>query len=89
MKALEHELIHSQNPQVTLETALNSIFPQATDESNIIRTKRILGETAKTLSDEQISYIVTEFQFLINSWLDEFEKEIFSGSTLRHVLNEK
>jgi len=89
MKALEHELTHSQNPQVTLETTLNSIFPQSTEESSILRTKRILGETAKALSDEQISCIVTEFQFLINSWLDEFEKEIFSGSTLRQVLNEK
>lgn len=89
MKAFEHEFRHSQNPQVTLETTLNSIFPQSTEESSILRTKRILGETAKTLSDEQISCIVAEFQFLINSWLDEFEKEIFSGSTLRQVLNEK
>lgn len=76
------------NPQTSLEQAINAVFPQTSEESNIIRTRRILGKNAYSLSDEQIETIVAEFQFLANTWLDEFEKEIFKGLTLKQVLNE-
>lgn len=75
--------------QPSLEKVLHNIFPQNSDESNILRVRRILGQTAEIFSDEQIQYIVAEFQFLIDSWLDEFEKEIFKGLTLKQVINEK
>jgi len=50
--------------------------------------RKALGETAKSLPDEQIETITTEFQFLIDSWMDDFEKEVFSGQTLKEVLND-
>lgn len=77
------------NPLSSLENALSTILPKEIEETNIIRARRILGETANEMSDEQIECLVTEFQFLINSWLDEFEKEVFSGKTLKEILNEK
>lgn len=77
------------NPLATLENILNSILPQQTEETNVIRTKRLLGETAKSFTDEHIECIVAEFQFLINAWLDEFEQEVFNGMTLKEVLNER
>lgn len=76
------------NPLASLESALNAILPTSEDETNIIRTRRILSKTAESLSDEQIECMVTEFQFLINSWLDEFERDTFSGKTLKEVLQE-
>jgi len=79
---------YSQNPQASIETALNNIFPQQSEENRIFRTRRILGMTAKTLSDGQIETIVTEFQFMIDSWLDEFERNVFNGMTLKEILNE-
>src|SRR5579864_8808199 len=75
------------NPHTLIENALNSIFPQQSEENKIIRTRKNLGETAKTLSDEQIECINTQFQFLIDSWLDEFEKDVFGGITLKEVIN--
>jgi hypothetical protein len=78
----------SPNPHTSIENALNSIFPQKSEENKIIRTRKNLGETAKALSDEQIECINTEFQFLIDSWLDEYEKDVFNGMTLKQVLNE-
>lgn len=81
--------IPDTNPLAPFENVLNSIFPEQSEENKIIRTRRILGETARSLSDEQIQCIVTEFQFLIDSWLDEFERKVFSGMTLKEVLNEK
>ncbi len=76
------------NPLASLESALNSILPTQIEETNILKTRKILGETAATLSDEQIESIVTEFQFLANSWLDEFERDVFDGMTLKEVLHE-
>jgi len=81
--------IHPLNPQATLDNVLHNIFPQSTDENNIIRTRKLLGKTAEDLSNEQIQCIVMEFQFLINNWLDEFEREVFGEKTLKEVLNEK
>lgn len=89
MQTLELPQSTIQNPQVNLEKVLNSIFPQQQEENNITRTRRHLGETAKTLSDEQIQIIVTGFQFLIDAWLDEYERDVFKGMTLKEVLNEK
>ena len=80
---------HTPNPQNSIDNVLNAIFPQQTEENKITRTRKTLDETAKTLSDEQIECINTKFQFLIESWLDEYEKEIFGEMTLKKILNEK
>ena len=77
------------SPQLQLENALSAIFPQPTEENQIISARRKLGETAKTLTDEQIECMVTDFQYLIDTWLDEFECEVFGGKTLKNLLGEK
>ena len=78
----------SYNPQQSIETAINNIFPLASEENKTSRMRKALGNAAQSLSNEQIETITTEFQFLIESWMDEFEKEVFSGLTLKEVLNE-
>ncbi len=88
-KALPQPPINTPHPQAVLENAFKAIFPQNSEqENNVIRIRKILGKTAQTLSDAQIETIVSEFQFLTNAWLDEFEKEIFSGLTLKEVINQ-
>lgn len=77
------------HPHQSINNALSAIFPEHEEESKVIRTRKILGETAKTLSDERIECIVTEFQYLIDTWLNEFEKDIFNGKTLQEVLKRK
>ena len=86
-KEVHHFQVTSINPIESLETILQEILPQTTEDNIVIKTRRILGEKAKNLSDEQIHCNVTEFQFLINTWLDEFEKDVFHGMTLKEVLN--
>ena len=75
------------NPSTSIEQVLHNIFPEKTEENKITRTRILLGETAKTLSSEQIECINAEFQFLIDTWMDEFEKEVFKGKTLKEILN--
>lgn len=77
----------TSNPHATIESAINTIFPAQSEENNFTRTRKYLGETAKSLTDEQIESVYAQFQFLIDSWLDEYEKEVFSGKTLKEVLN--
>ena len=78
----------SYNPQQSIETAINNIFPLASEENKTLRMRKVFGNAAQSLSNEQIETITTQFQFLVDSWMDEFEKEVFSGLTLKEVLNE-
>ena len=78
-----------QNLFDPLENAFKEIFPQNPEENTVIKMRRMLGEKAKDMSDERIQCLTTEFQFLIDTWLDEFEKDLFNGMTLKEILNEK
>lgn len=78
----------SYSPQQSIEAAVNNIFPLSSEENKTLRMRKALRNTAQSLSNEQIETITTQFQFLIDSWMDEFEKEVFSGLTLKEVLNE-
>jgi hypothetical protein len=89
MQTLELLSSSINNPQANLENVLNSIFPQPQEENNITRTRNHLGEVSRNFSDEQMLVIISEFQFLIETWLDEYEKEVFKGMTLKEILNEK
>ena len=58
------------------------------DKKNIQLLKELLGEKASDLSDLEILGYVTEIQFLVDQWLDQFEIEIF-GSTLQELVGTK
>ena len=73
----------------TVENALNSIFPKSIEETKATRTRRLLGQIAEDLSDEQLESLHTKFQYLIDSWLDLFEQQVFQGKTLKEVLGGK
>lgn len=72
-----------------IESTLNNIFPISSEENKIVGVKRLLGDSAQTLSDEQLETIITDFQYLIDTWLCEFEKNVFGGKTLIELLSEK
>ncbi len=72
-----------------LENSLKDIFFHGVEENTVIKMRKMFGEKGKDFSDEKIQCVTTEFQFLIDTWLDEFEKDLFSGMTLKEVLNEK
>ena len=74
----------------TLRQSLDELFPeQQYDEKNIQKAKEILGETALEFTPEQLKDTVTEIQYLCESWLDDFERQIFDGITLQELLHAK
>lgn len=52
------------------------------------KARRIMGDDVKDLSDEDLEVFLTEFQYLIDCWLDEYEKQQFDGKTLKEKLME-
>ena len=82
---------HSPEPvSQTLTKSLDELFPeQQYDEKNIQKAKEILGKTANELTPDELQDTVIEMQFLASSWLDDFERKIYKGLTLRELLHEK
>lgn len=47
-----------------------------------------MGSTVESLADEELGVCLTEFQRLIDEWLDAFEQQLFDGQTLKQVLGQ-
>lgn len=79
-----------KNNTKPLRESLDALFPeQQYDDKDIQKVKEILGPLADKFSTPELRDIVAETQFLISSWLDDFEREIFNGLTLNELLHEK
>ena len=66
--------------------SLNTILPQASEQTTTQKTRQILGEVANELSDEQLETYTVQFEYLVGCWLDVFEKNLFDGKTLKELL---
>ena len=67
------------------ELAKNTSIPS----KEIEKAKQVLGKQISYLTDEEIRDIVAETRFLVESWLDTFEKQAFGGKTLQELLYER
>lgn len=76
------------NQRKTLENSFY-IFPESLEENKVQKARAMLGEIAKDVPDEEISVYITQFQYLLDSWLDIYEKQIFSNLTLQELLREE
>ncbi len=84
----------SDEQKKSLSDALHAAVPvlhkeQFPEDKEITQARKILGPSAENLSAEEIKEIITEVSYLVDSWLDDFERQLFKGSTLREVLHEK
>lgn len=69
---------------------LNQLFgDKAQEHKTILEAREILAKDAEKLSDEQVYNLVNEVQYLVDTWLEEFEKGVFNGKTLNELLNIK
>jgi hypothetical protein len=79
-------ILTSYNPQKSLSEGLNAFFPTHEEENKLQKARRVLGEISLEVTDEQLEVFITEIQFLLDSWLDSFEKKMFDGLTLKQIL---
>ena len=74
----------------SVKQSLDELFPEQERMNKQVRqAKSILGDIAKEFSTSELQDIVSEIQFLTDSWLDNYEREIFDGLTLNELLHEK
>ncbi len=76
----------SSQPQKLAKNSINSLFPTPAEENKIQQARSILKDIGKSQTDEQIQTAISEFEFLIYEWLDEYEKLMFEGKTLKDLL---
>ncbi len=70
----------------SLEGAMMRIFPKSQDEARLEQARRIMGDEINALSDAELTEHLAQFQYLIDQWLDEFERQAFEGRTLRQMI---
>lgn len=73
-----------------LRQSLDELFPeQKFEDKDIQKAKEILGPIASEFTPEQLRGSIIEIHLLAQSWLDDLERDIFKGLTLKEVLHEK
>lgn len=71
-------------PTNDLDRKLSEVFPEEGKESKLVQNaKEILGDNYTT---EEIKELIASFEYLTNSWLEEYEQNIFQGKTLKEIL---
>ena len=76
----------SISPVRPISDALSRIFVSDQEQSSIQKIRNIMGDLVARLADEELEAYMTEFQYLIDEWLDDFERQAFDGQTLEQVL---
>lgn len=89
-KVGESSLFKSINyPQSSLESTLKSLYLDSPEQIKIQKARKIMGDIVKGLSDTELMVFLTEFQQLVDEWMNEYEKIHFSGLTLQQALREE
>ena len=70
----------------SLGGALSAIFPTQQQDERLLQAKSLLGDDLAQTSDQDLLTHLTELQYLIDSWMDDFESEVFGGKTLRQLI---
>ncbi len=79
-----------------IETARNLIpelvsqyLPETVEQSKLSKIRAMLGTAATELSDEQLETLTAQGEYLIDCWLDDYERQLFAGKTLQEMINAK
>ena len=84
------ENIQKPSESITLRQSLDDLFPeQRFEDKDIQKAKEILGTLTNEFTTEHLTGVIIEVQHLAQTWLDELERDIFKGLTLKEVLHEK
>ncbi len=69
-----------------LADSLDKMFPEQEYESKTIkRAREILGDKYTT---EEVKSMTASFEYLINAWMEEYERKIFDNKSLKELLRE-
>lgn len=83
---IEQSSLFSETP---IEKAVDKIFTTDKEQNKFDKARKILGESGKEITNEQLENYVSEFEYLANCWLEIFERQVFEGETLDELLRAK
>ena len=64
---------------------LNQMFPEQTYENKtVLEAKKILGEN---YSLEDTKALIAAFEYIIDNWLEEYERKIFDNKTVKEIIH--
>ena len=74
------------SPIRPLQDALGAIFPTVEHDSRLQQARRIMTDEIAEVSDQDLGTHLTELQYLIDSLMDDFERTVFEGMTLKQLM---
>ncbi len=75
-----------QSKQQGTYDKLNQLFTEQDQQNKTVLVAReTIGESAEALTDSQVYDLVNEIQYLVDSWLEEYERQVFKGNTLNEL----
>lgn len=79
--------LHSLGAQQGVYDQINHNFQEQNEKQKAVQEARdILGKSAENLTDSQVSDLVNEVQYLVDTWIEEYEQKVFDGKTLKELL---
>lgn len=51
--------------------------------------RKALGKTGEKMSDTEIEKLVVSMGYLIDGWLDTYERKVFKGKTIKELTSDK
>lgn len=89
----ETEILSGQNKLLQAPTSesitalLNSLFPEQRHDKEFYQIKSILGDLVNTMTVDEVHTLVNEIRFLVDEWINIYERDNFEGKTLKEILN--
>jgi hypothetical protein len=78
----------AQSKQEGTYEQINHLFnEQDQQEKTVQEAIDTLGKSAQELSDSEVYDMVNDVQYLVDIWLEEFERKTFDGKTLNELLD--
>ncbi|MEO8581226.1 MAG: hypothetical protein ABI425_01455 [Patescibacteria group bacterium] len=65
---------------------LKQFMPETAEQTKINKVRHILGERAKTIEDSQLETLIAQCEYLLDCWLDDYERNLFDGKTLKEIV---
>lgn len=86
----EPNLTKKESTSSTFDHSKYTIIPELQiDEKEEQKARLVLAKIAENYTEDEIFETITEIKFLTESWLNDFEREIFEGKTLYEMLHDK
>lgn len=76
-----------QTNQQGIYDQINQNFQQQNEKQKTVQEARdILGKSAENLTDSQVLDLLNNVQYLVDTWIEEYEQKVFDGKTLKELL---